>query len=437
MADWSKPTLTSTYTNFLTELSTRIDDAGKLSRSDTVTLTNPPVGTIRWNTTSAKWQTNTGTVAVPVWSDLAATYGISISGNAATATTATSATSATSATTATNQSGGTVSATTLSASSTVTLSGGTANGVPYLNASKVLTSGTALVFDGANLGMAVTPAAWGSQWKALQINTGASIYGAATYTIIGQNVVGQATTDNYISTGAASRYYQFGGQHIWNTAPSGTAGAAITFTQAMTLDASGNLGVGVTPSAWFASSKALQIGTAGVIEGRVGTAVFQVGCNWYLDSAGAYKYTTTAQATRYASNNGQHAWYTAPSGTAGTAITFTQPMTLDASGNLISAATGYWQLPIGTTAQRPAGASGQIRFNSTLSKYEGHNGTAWAAIGGGATGGGTDDVFVENGQTVNTNYTITSGKNAMSAGPITIASGITVTVPSGSTWVVV
>jgi len=87
MADWAKPTLTSTYTNFLTELSTRIDDAGKFSRSDTVTLTNPPVGTIRWNASSSKWQANTGTVAVPVWSDLAATYGISISGNAGTATT--------------------------------------------------------------------------------------------------------------------------------------------------------------------------------------------------------------------------------------------------------------------------------------------------------------------------------------------------------------
>ena len=55
----------------------------------------------------------------------------------------------------------------------------------------------------------------------------------------------------------------------------------------------------------------------------------------------------------------------------------------------------------------------------------------------GATGGGTDRVFYENDQTVNTNYTISTNKNAMSAGPITVANGITVTVPNGSTWTIV
>jgi len=61
-----------------------------------------------------------------------------------------------------------------------------------------------------------------------------------------------------------------------------------------------------------------------------------------------------------------------------------------------------------------------------------------AVIGGaGATGGGTDEVFYENGQTVTTNYTLTTNTNAMSAGDITINSGVTVTVPSGSNWVIV
>ena len=60
-----------------------------------------------------------------------------------------------------------------------------------------------------------------------------------------------------------------------------------------------------------------------------------------------------------------------------------------------------------------------------------------AAVGGGATGGGNDDIFYENGQNVTTNYTITNGKNAMSAGPITIDSGVTVTVGAGETWTVV
>ena len=60
-----------------------------------------------------------------------------------------------------------------------------------------------------------------------------------------------------------------------------------------------------------------------------------------------------------------------------------------------------------------------------------------AAGGAGATGGGSDEIFYENGQTVTTNYTITNGKNAMSAGPITINSGVTVTVGTGETWTVV
>lgn len=60
-----------------------------------------------------------------------------------------------------------------------------------------------------------------------------------------------------------------------------------------------------------------------------------------------------------------------------------------------------------------------------------------ATVGAGATGGGSDQIFYENGQTVSTNYTITSNKNAVSAGPVSIASGVTVTVPSGSRWAVV
>lgn len=56
---------------------------------------------------------------------------------------------------------------------------------------------------------------------------------------------------------------------------------------------------------------------------------------------------------------------------------------------------------------------------------------------GGASGSGPDSVFYENDQTVTTNYTLTPGKHAMSAGPITIATGVTVAVPTGSTWTIV
>jgi len=65
---------------------------------------------------------------------------------------------------------------------------------------------------------------------------------------------------------------------------------------------------------------------------------------------------------------------------------------------------------------------------------------SWAAASGGSSmpvGGGSDKVFYENDQTVTTNYTISTGKNAMSAGPITVNNGISVTVPTGQTWTVV
>lgn len=119
-------------------------------------------------------------------------------------------------------------------------------------------------------------------------------------------------------------------------------------------------------------------------------------------------------------------------------VTFDSAGDTTFAGNVLLSGTGYLDLPVGTTAQRPGTpSSGMIRFNSSLTTFEGYDGTAWGAIGGGATGGGSDDVFYENGQTVTTNYTLTTNKNAVSAGPITINNSVTVTIPSGSSWVIV
>ena len=108
------------------------------------------------------------------------------------------------------------------------------------------------------------------------------------------------------------------------------------------------------------------------------------------------------------------------------------------TGDVILGTTTALELPDGTTGQRPGSpVNGMIRYNTTLSTFEGYKNAAWGAIGGGATGGGSDDVFYENGQTVTTNYTLTTNKNAVTAGPCTINSGVTVTIPSGSSWVVV
>ena len=108
------------------------------------------------------------------------------------------------------------------------------------------------------------------------------------------------------------------------------------------------------------------------------------------------------------------------------------------TGDVILGTTTALELPDGTTGQRPGSpVAGMIRYNTTLVQFEGYKNSVWGAIGGGATGGGSDDVFYENGQTVTTNYTLSTNKNAVTAGPVTINSGVTVTIPSGSSWVVV
>ena len=108
------------------------------------------------------------------------------------------------------------------------------------------------------------------------------------------------------------------------------------------------------------------------------------------------------------------------------------------TGAVVHNYTTALKIPVGTTAQRPGSpATGELRFNSTLGSAEIYNGSAFAAVGGGAgaTGGGSDEVFFESDTNVTTNYTITSGKNAHTVSPI-INSGVTVTVPSGSLLVI-
>jgi hypothetical protein len=107
------------------------------------------------------------------------------------------------------------------------------------------------------------------------------------------------------------------------------------------------------------------------------------------------------------------------------------------TGNGTFQGTGFLLIPKGTTAERPvAPVNGEIRYNTTTSQFEGYQGGAWGQLGGGATGGGGDEVFVENGVTVTTNYTLSTNKNAESVGPITIDSGATVTIPADQRWLI-
>ena len=112
------------------------------------------------------------------------------------------------------------------------------------------------------------------------------------------------------------------------------------------------------------------------------------------------------------------------------AATATIPNNLDFSG------TGTIRLPNGTTGQRPSPTAGMIRYNTTEASFEGYAAGAWGSIGGGATGAGGDQVFYENELTVTASYTLTTSRNAMSTGPITIDAGVTVTVPTGQRWVI-
>jgi len=114
---------------------------------------------------------------------------------------------------------------------------------------------------------------------------------------------------------------------------------------------------------------------------------------------------------------------------------------LDGSNKMTG--TNALGLPAGTNAQRPTGLStpavsnGMFRYNTDSSSFEGYAAGAWGAVGGGATGPGTDAIFWENDQTVSDDYTITNNKNAGSFGPIAVATGKTVTVGAGEVWTVV
>jgi len=120
---------------------------------------------------------------------------------------------------------------------------------------------------------------------------------------------------------------------------------------------------------------------------------------------------------------------------AGNAVEYTQFTT--AFVNPTFGGTEFMLIPKGTTAQRPVSpVDGEMRYNTDTDQFEGYQGGAWGQLGGGATGGGGDEVFVENARVVTTNYTLSTGKSAESVGPVTINSGVTVTIPADERWVV-
>ena len=183
--------------------------------------------------------------------------------------------------------------------------GATANAVTYYDGDKMPASNAGFRYDGVNV------TATGTVSAAKLIPTGTSAAGTGIYSPSANAI---AWSNNGVQT--------------------------------MQLDASGNLGLGVTPSA--STVPTLQLASQVTLSSGGNSASFAQ--NAIRDTS--WKYITTAAATLYQHATGAHFWYTAPSGTAGNAITFTQAMTLDAGGNLL----------VGTTTSGFSNANG---FNIT------------------------------------------------------------------------
>lgn len=109
------------------------------------------------------------------------------------------------------------------------------------------------------------------------------------------------------------------------------------------------------------------------------------------------------------------------------------------AGDMLNSSTGFFQFPIGTTAQRPVSpANGYVRFNTDLGYYEGWYGFGWKSLGGGAaTGGGDDEAFIMTDKIITSDYVIPSNKNALSVGPLGVNAGVNIDVPADSSWVIV
>jgi hypothetical protein len=208
---------------------------------------------------------------------------------------------------------------TVGSSGSLTLSYGTINGVAYLNGSRVVTSGSALVFDGSALGIQyATPSAL----AALAVKDIGATGTLAVLSSTGSNIL-------YIKNTGTSIGFNYNDAYpmTWS----------INGSERMRLDSSGNLGLGVTPKAWNTSYKVFQVGQQGAFWGSGSDGDIYLSSNYFFD--GAQKYIANGYASFYSQYLGEHRWNTAPSGTANGVMTganaFVQAMTLDTSGRLL------------------------------------------------------------------------------------------------------
>ena len=215
-----------------------------------------------------------------------------------------------------------------------------------------------------NLGLGVTPSAWGSGYRALDINTYGGVLATTSEVDVLGNLYYNGSSWVAKTTGLGTRYLQTSGIHYWQNSASVSAGATATLSTKMTLDSTGNLGLGVTPSAWgLSGQKVFQVLNASLTAYTTDEAT--ITGNGYHNGSG-WRYIASNYAEQYSQQGGKHMWFNAASGTAGNAISFTQAMTLSAAG----------YLGIGDTA--PTAILSMFSSNQPAHKYTGAaSGFAW------------------------------------------------------------
>jgi len=220
---------------------------------------------------------------------------------------------------------------------------------------------------------------------------------------------------------------QRGGTQIWHYGVD--ASNSIEFVRSgiatrMTLTSDGNLGLGVTPSAWSLTNyNALQVGNSSIFS-SVTSGDSNFSSNSYYNAG--WKYITSAAASYYSQNGGVHYWYNAPSGTAGNAISFTQAMTLNASGNLsIGNTNDTYKLDVTGIGRFYRNDSGNISLTLTNAYINQGNLINFVHNSGGSTtngyiGHGGDST----GNFVIINNSITALSLARSTGAATFSSSV-------------
>ena len=168
---------------------------------------------------------------------------------------------------------------------------------------QIILDNRGIIFNTGNIGVGLTPSTWGYTGNIELIGAGRYVTSKADDNRFASNVYNDGTSEDYASNGFATRYRQVNGIHSWATAPSGVANAAISFTQVMTLNAGGNLGVGVIDPDIFGRGDQRNVGIS--VAGASDNMALQLnaggsagrGAQIYMGQGGTRYFTISSNAT--------------------------------------------------------------------------------------------------------------------------------------------